>query len=838
MRRYGGLCVAGLICLAACAGAQIVDWTYYDSRGGTWNVAEGGLQVHEGGLVTFTRTAYHHDRIVAEVECDLDATPCLEIDARSATTPWRLTVQAADGPEVVVGDTQVNGRCVRNIARRLGVDGQTTLTLRMYIWGWGNTPWQYVRFRARMIPDEPETDADRLQGDMLYKDGRMEMKSEDYRLRVEGHPRLRYNEDNRDIWQERAQTTHAEYLGAIGTVLDELQERKQAEPWTLTPETYSSRRPAWGNGLISVRPPDPPEMPPGTGQDPFPGYWRDLCWHDYSHWLIGAAISDDPVFVEQCRRFAVTPVQWRFWLRPEYRYFDFEASYPLQCLSFAYDVAYDAMTEQERNEVREAIATIAHGLYLNTVSGHGSIYNDLRGNHTAVTMCGLGAAGLVLMGEHPDAGRWTALAETFLTDAFEEHESGAWLESPSYGAYGVNEWLKLAEFLNNVTGEDHLHDPFLRKFAEYQLHISDWAGCDLGYNQGGAGDYWNQWIFFRIAQSFDDSRFQWLGQHILGSMNGHTGYGDLFWWIDPSIEPKRPTETAEGRTFSDIGLSVWRSGWRPDATILLHHCGIKGQHKEENMNHVTLYARGEKLLPDAVGTRTADHNVPVVNGRKQNKWMSGETTAYHSDTICGYSSGSFHHYYGFTRQVLFLRPDMVVLVDDVNLPDDGAEVEFLLHPNGETQVAGNVASVTRGDASLSICTALPDGTLLPVTISELEKSDRATDTYSAALEASGPVRAITFIRIAGANPPELNVESTEQGLRLICGDGAVYHLGLSAGQIAPGFGTGAPLWLARMSDGEPEALMACTDPVMGHTDASVQLPEGRICGAPCVSWSR
>ena len=40
------------------------------------------------------------------------------------------------------------------------------------------------------------------------------------------------------------------------------------------------------------------------------GAWRQLYWHD-SHWLIGAALSDDPVFAEQARRWAVTLARWR-----------------------------------------------------------------------------------------------------------------------------------------------------------------------------------------------------------------------------------------------------------------------------------------------------------------------------------------------------------------------------------------------------------------------------------------------------------------------------------------------------------------------------------------------
>ncbi|MFP3902985.1 MAG: DUF4962 domain-containing protein [Armatimonadota bacterium] len=836
MRKSVAVCIISLAVFALSAIAQITDWTYYDSRGGDWEIADVEVPVDNDGIVTFTRQEYFHDRIEAQIECDLDATPCLQVDARSASAPWRLTAMTEDGPEVVVADTQVNGLCVRDLADRLGASGQNTLTLRVYLWGWSGPPWQFVRFQAQMVPQQAESDAGRLQGDMLHQDRRMQGDGEEYRLRTEDHPRLRYNKDNRDTWQERAQTTHTGYLGAVKTVLEELDDRKAAEPWTLTPETYKSNRPAWGNGLISVRPPEPPEMPPGTGQDPFPGYWRDLYWHDYSHWLLGAAVSDDPVFLEQCHRWATVPVKWRFWEKPTYRYFDFEASYPLQCLSSAYDVAYDEMTDQERADVREAIATIAHGLYLSTLSGHGSIYNDLRGNHTAVTMCGLGAAGLVLMDEHPMARRWVALAEKFMVDAFNEHESGAWLESPSYGAYGVNEWLRLAELLRNVTGENHFDHPFLKKFAEYQLHIADWEGRDLGYNQGGAGQFWNQWVFFPIARTYQDPHFQWLGQRLLDASENHAGYGDLFWWIDPSIEPQRPTETVEGRTFSDIGLNVWRSGWSDDATILLHHCGMKGQHKEENMNHVTLYARGQRVLPDAIGTKTEDHNVPVVDGRIQNKWMAGETLDYHSDAACGYSAGRFG-YHGFVRRVLFLRPNLVVLVDELNLGErEDRQVKFLLHPNGETTVSDDIATTISGDVSVSMCTALPDGSLLPVELAERD-SGRATHTYSAIYEGRGAVRTVTFLLIGDKTPPAVNVAGGEGVLELVAGEDTTYHLGLREGPIFADFSTTAPLWLARIGPDGPQRIMACTDPVMGHTDAALQTPSGSVSGAPCVSWT-
>ena len=613
---------------------------------------------------------------------------------------------------------------------------------------------------------------------------------------------------------------------------------KAVEPWELTPETYKSNRPAWGNGMLSVRPPTPPELRPGEGRDPFPGIWRDLNWHDYSLWLLGACISNDPVFVEQAHRFAVTPVQWRFWLAPAYHYFDFDSSYPLQCLCFAYDVAFDAMTEAEREEVRDAIGTIAHGLYLNTLSGHGSIYNDLRGNHTAVTMCGLGVAGLTLLGENAEAGKWVALAEKFMVDAFNEHTSGGWLESPSYGAYGVCEWLKLAEMLNNVTGRNHLTNDFLRRFAEYQLHISDWEGRDLGYNGGGAGDYWDQWIFFAIARAFRDERFQWLGQCLLDTSPTHSGYGDLFWWIDPSITPTRPTETNTGRTFADIGVNVWRSGWDENATILLHHCGPKGQHKEQNMNHVTLYALGQRILPDGLGSGTVHHNVPMVDEKPQNLYYPGQTLAYHSDGVCGYSVGVYPGYYNAERRVLYLRPDIVVLLDTLRVGDrDDHTVAYRLHARGDASVEGNVATVTSAAAALRILTLLDDGTQLPVTLS-MEGEQEGMTLYSATHTGRGTIRAATVLLISPAEELRpVEVSATDGRIRITTGD-RQYLIGLTPGEIAPGFSTTAPLWLASLGQNGPVRIMACEDAAMGHSALQLRTPDGIAAGGTCVSWGQ
>ncbi len=795
------------------------------------------------GVVYFNRGSLHHARIGATIDADLSQTPWLQIIAHSSSAQWRLTSRLNDGPELLVADQQLAGICRRNLAELLGTTDSGELHLYLHIWGWGSGAEHYVRFTPSLLAEGEKSDAREMLGEMAVLHARNERSAQDISLRVESHPRLRFNEDNRDHWRDFA-AEHPRYARPFVDILAELDERKAEAPYVLSAETYRERRPAWGANLLAIRPPQPPERMPGEGGYPFPGMnlqtiWRQLYWHNFSHWLVGDALSDDPVFREQAHRWAVTLSEWYFWRHPDYVYFDFSTSYPLQCLASAYDIARTEMSQDERALVREAIGALAHGLYLNALSGHGSIYNDLRGNHTAVTFCGLGMAGAVLLGEDERAPLWIALAERFMLDAFEENQSGGWLESPSYGSYGVNEWFRLAEVLNNVTGRNHLEHPFLHRFAEYQLHVADWEGRDLGYNHGGARSYWNQWVYFGIAREFQDPRFQWLANPTEDvSLNG--GYGDQIWWVDPDLAAERPTETNTGRHFADIGLSVWRSGWSDDATILLHQCGMKGQHKQENMNHVTLYALGERILPDGLGGSTEDHNVPMIDDRIQNKWMPGATLAYHSDRRSGYSLGDTQAAYsGSRRHVLFLRPDVVVLIDELNLGDrEDRNVRFLLHPAGETTAEGSLLSVVSEEVNLQATTVLPDGTELTMTAEEREDEGPATHDAWASFTGSGDLRAITFLLISPtADVPAPQIEAAD-GRLTVRHRGREIVLGLSDGEIAPGFSTDADLWLARIEDGEPQSILVPGVEQMGDVRSELTTPAGVISGNPSLSWGR
>ncbi|NLF16010.1 MAG: DUF4962 domain-containing protein [Lentisphaerae bacterium] len=843
--------VAGVIPAPAASGQD--DWRI-ESRPfasvavSSWKAQESPVARDEAGRPTLLRQGIGLSCLTRVFEVDLDATPVVEVVAAPGNAAWRLTAVRADaaGPDedIVLADGQTEGLCRRNVRDRLYLRGRQHLRVRLILWGWsGSDPQRLTLARAGFVGEAAEADAAGLSGLMQERHERVLARAASMGPLRHEHPSLRYRAAARPQLRERA-------LGAwrpfAVSALSAAAAPAAAPAVVLTAEAM--RGSEWRPQTLALAPPVAPALAAGQGWSPWgagmgasvEGTWRALYWHFTSALMIGSAVTADDRFAEQARRWALAVSRWQFWRQPHYATFDFATSYPLQNLCQWYDIGHAAMSEAERAEVREAIAALARGLYLNALTGHGSIYNDLRGNHTAVTFCGLGTAGLVLLDEHPEAPAWAALAEQFMLDAFAEHRSGAWTESPCYGNYGVSEWFRLAELLRNTTGHDHFRDPFLKRYADFSLMISDWDGINLAYNQGGQGSRWNHWVFFGIAREWRSSETQWLAAFDLAERpDDYVGYGDAFWWVDPDLPAARPSERNAGRAFEDVGVNVWRSGWEDDATILLHHCGRKGQHKEQIMNHVTLYAHGRRLLRDGLGSSTRDHNVPVVAGQAQNTWHPGETLRYHSDEHCGYALGALPSYSrGARRHVLYLRAGVVCLIDDLDLgAAPGTTAEFLLHPNGRSAVDGGVLRVTSGDVVMDALVADPDGTVFPIAVTAREQTAFATHDVVATRRGQGPTRTVTLLRFGPASlmtEVSWTVAAGEGYLDLRRGD-EHWRLGLAPGPIAAGWSTDAALWLCRLDDGSPAVGMA-----IGATPAAavvVQTPRGPRRGNGAVSWA-
>jgi hypothetical protein len=178
------------------------------------------------------------------------------------------------------------------------------------------------------------------------------------------------------------------------------------------------------------------------------------------------------------------------------------------------------------------------------------------------------------------------------------------------------------------------------------------------------------------------------------------------------------------RHFADMDLVSMRSGWGEDAAVLVFHAGsgpgrrnmgdpqraaMRGfgpGHAHPDINAFSIFARGQWLAVDPGYSQvkdTRDHSTVIVNGKGQagegGKWLdywafqqrrpapailSAESTPAW-DSVLG-DAGNVYvdeaRLRRFRRQVLFLKPDVFVIADD--LAAQGASTfEWLLHtPDG------------------------------------------------------------------------------------------------------------------------------------------------------------
>ena len=343
-----------------------------------WECTEKATAAWTDGALVLARGAPH--RAVFEKTLHVDPTtgPVLELSSAGSTAQWRITGQAPDGPELVLADSQVDGTCRRDLAVRLGLHGAVLVTIRVRTWGWGGGAGHFVRVTdVRCLPAGDDADAGTLSPDMAAWQRRLESRAARLRARRGAHPRLRFTADQRPALRGAAQGARRPYAHPAVAALDDLARLAAEATFEVNPDTYGEHRPAWGHGLVRARPPAPPPLASGQGAAPFAaitreGVWRTLCWHMFPNWIIADAIGDTPLFRQQARRWVAGLLAWRFWLDPGFVFFDFDCGYPLQCLAMGYDIAEPEMSPAEREACLGAMGRMAHGLYLNTLTGHGS----------------------------------------------------------------------------------------------------------------------------------------------------------------------------------------------------------------------------------------------------------------------------------------------------------------------------------------------------------------------------------------------------------------------------------------------------------------------------------
>lgn len=337
-----------------------------------------------------------------------------------------------------------------------------------------------------------------------------------------------------------------------------------------------------------------------------------------------------------------------------------------------------------------------------TILGH----NNLR----AIPTMGLGMGALALEGRDPRSAEWldqaVSSARTFLR-LFEP--DGSYFEGISYVDFAFRTMLIFLEAHYRTHGD-------VEWIAEANFHgIVEYIVClQNGLKPDGTPDIINisdarnsvfpcvpSWI----AKRSGDPLAQYAASHM-----SNPGFYSDFLWYDPSRPEEPPPDELLNKRF-DLDWIVTRTGWSPEDAVVAFRSGPPLNHEHADRNSIMVKAYGERLLTDPFGASydpeaptwllrlTEAHNAVLIDGRGHQyhhgeegvnaSKAHAEIVAYEDrGAVVWWSSDATQAYKlvrpdvkRVVRSVLFVKPDIIVMVDRLEMDSMSASLSARLHPD-------------------------------------------------------------------------------------------------------------------------------------------------------------
>ncbi|MDX9749676.1 MAG: heparinase II/III family protein [Flavobacteriales bacterium] len=382
------------------------------------------------------------------------------------------------------------------------------------------------------------------------------------------------------------------------------------------------------------------------------------------------------------------------------------------------------------------------------VSSHNT-WNHVYANQNALVLHA--ADGLTAV-QHDTVLQWHELVyDRWVNDFFPVYahyrdDDGGWNWGAAYAFWGYVDQFQLFDNMRIATGTDWPGTlPWVMNSIDQYLYLVQPDGKCLHWGDGQmsiAGDR----VIYRHAAIFQDPRSVWLADHYAQPqyMTWTVPVFQKMLYKDFTLAPVPFPDPLLDWWADKVGLSVSRSSWDDDATLVSLHCAPskRAAHEHRDNNSFAIFKHTPLLLDaghyDTYGgshwrnyyTRTIAHNSicvfdsteamtslgqPAANDggqidspplqnlgdvlAPQNqrgewiKWATGDGYQYNiADAALSYDPAKLER---FTRRLLYLKPDRVLVLDHVLLNGVGnaqRDIHWTAHFAEQPTMSGTLLS--------------------------------------------------------------------------------------------------------------------------------------------------
>jgi len=427
-----------------------------------------------------------------------------------------------------------------------------------------------------------------------------------------------------------------------------------------------------------------------------------------------------------------------------------------------YDWLYDDLCDELRTWIRERLVAEAQILI------EDASYWRLLSNHLFNETAALGLIGLALSGDAEEAEKFLTQAEEWTLSIIQHApRDGSWGEGVRYWQYGLSHFILFLAASATNGRKDFISDyGWLKETGFFPIHFSLPGKPKevLNFSDCKSRGYQPPFIMYQLASWYGNGFYQDYGDQILSPESHKFSWMDFIAY-DPAVPPESIHTLPTLKHFSDNDFVTMRSGWQSDAALVGFRCGPASGHRNQrhplllekrgfgpghghpDINSFCLFAYGEWLAIDPGYTHlklTANHNTVLVNGHGQagagQKWLeymefvarepASAILRVESNPVYDYVLGDAGNIYvdeaelqSFRRHLLFLKPDMVVIADDLEGKID-SRFEWLIHGRESiTQTGDNHFEIIRNGVRLWVYPILPDDYRAVIQERELDALD-------------------------------------------------------------------------------------------------------------------